>query len=59
MGKFKKAEVKKSLLNGITLMTNKVDFQWVEFYEIENYIKRGYYIFNDEKRNLYSKGKKK
>lgn len=58
MAKFTQGQLKKSLLENITLIFKEDDdndFKWVEFHEIEDYIEKGYYIFNKEKREYYAK----
>jgi len=63
MAKFTKSELKKSVIDGVTLMEKENeygwewqnDFTWVEYHEIKNYIDKGYMIFNEEKREYYEK----
>lgn len=56
MAKFKsKSDLKKSLLDNITLMQNDDEYIWAEYHEIESYLIKGFVIFNDEKRALYEK----
>lgn len=59
MSKFTKSEMKKSLLENITLMEKDVnDWKWVEFEEIDLHLKQGYVIVNDEKRDFFNKMRK-
>ena len=55
MSKFTPKELKQSLLNGLTLMESKdrTKTAWVEYHEIDLYIKAGFVIFNEEKSELY------
>lgn len=58
MSKFEsKSDLKKSLFDNITLMHNDETgkSEWAEFHEIESLLKDGFYIFNDQKRELYNK----
>lgn len=53
MTKFTKSEVKRSLLENITLMEKGDESIWVDFSEIESCLKLGYNISNEEKKQLY------
>lgn len=54
VAKFTKTEMKKSLLENISLMeSDDGSSVWAEYHEIPIFIKMGYYLFNDEKRTLY------
>lgn len=56
MAKFKKSEMKKSLLEGISLVYIDYDnYKWVEFHEIAACYDDGYILFNEEKRAYYEK----
>ena len=59
MAKFSPSELKKSLENNLTLLhhmnNDSDDYKWVEYHEIENEIKKGYFILNEEKRDLYNR----
>jgi hypothetical protein len=57
MAKFTNSELKRSLLDGLTLMqgTESGEFVWCEYYEIDTNIAFGFKIFNDEKKELFSK----
>jgi len=52
-------EIITSLRRGITLLTKDNDSIWVSYIYIEEKLKEGYTIFNDDKRALYEnlKGK--
>lgn len=50
-----KSSLKKSLLNDLTLMIKEDKYSWATFSEIKDYMENGHVIFNDEKRELYSK----
>lgn len=56
----KEKELEKSLINSITLMVNEdeTDFCWVEIFEIDEYVRKGYHIFNEVKREIFTKKKK-
>jgi hypothetical protein len=58
MSKFTKSEMKKSLLNGISLVFNPLkvfDWKWVEYDELKDAYKDGYVLFNEEKREFFEK----
>jgi hypothetical protein len=59
MAKFTKSEMKKSLLEGISLVEREGDFTWVEFHELPEHYEHGFVLLNDEKRELYERMKDK
>ena len=55
MAKFTKAEMKKSLLEGVSLVERGNDFKWVEFHELADAYANGYMLVNEEKMALYER----
>lgn len=55
MAKFTPAAAKKSLSEGVSLMSNGIDFVWAEFDEIEQLALKGFSLVNDLKLDLYDK----
>lgn len=55
MAKFTKGELKKSLIDNLTLVKREDNFKWCEFHELSDFLKDGYIIFNDEKREYYER----
>lgn len=56
MAKFKsKSDLKKSLIDNISLLQKGDDFIWVEFHEIKSLLNQGYEFFNEDKKKLYEK----
>ena len=56
MSKFTKKEMKKSLLDGISLVFNPlkvIDWKWVEYDELKDAYKKGYVLFNNDKREFF------
>jgi hypothetical protein len=58
MAKFTKSELKRSLLQGLSLLEKDDDFVWATYDEIDHYYRKGFVLTNDKKRGLYE-GKKK
>lgn len=53
MSKFaSKLDLKKSLLDNITLLHKNKEYIWVEFQEIKEYLNQGFEIFNKDKKEL-------
>jgi hypothetical protein len=50
-------DIEKSLRGNLTLLhkENSDSFLWATYDEIETFLKEGYEIFNDEKRELYGR----
>lgn len=60
MAKFRsKSDLRKSLVDNITLLHNDEESIWVEFHEIEKYLNKGFQIFNEDKKKLYERISKK
>ena len=57
MAKFTKSEMKRSLLDGISLVERADHYMWVEFHELLQAYADGYILGNDEKMILYERMK--
>ena len=53
MAKFTKAEARKSLLEGITLVERGNEFLWLFYDDLEGAIDNGFQIVSEEKAELF------
>lgn len=58
MAKFSPSEAKRSLIEGISLLTKTDEYVWAEYPEINDLYTQGYVLVNDLKQEFFEKQRK-